>query len=140
MSIFLELFKRNSFLTIYIHISKSRNSVKKFSIDQIFFFYMFRTFQLSFFVHYVVFKCQYFWSYSRKKLISAVPSRSVRIFLIDLPILWMARPTLTCNCLYPLTQSVLLLTSRHVEFEYFNRLEKHIKNWWRQCQIDQKSN
>ena len=47
MSIFLELFMKNSFLTIYIHISKGRNSVKKLSIDQ-FFFYRFKTFQLSF--------------------------------------------------------------------------------------------
>ena len=37
ISIFLELFKKNSFLTIYIHISKGRNSLKNCSIDQIFF-------------------------------------------------------------------------------------------------------
>ena len=37
MSIFLELFKKNSFLTIYIHISKGRNSVKNCSVDQIVF-------------------------------------------------------------------------------------------------------
>ena len=50
-------------LTIYIHISKGRNSLKNCSIDQIF-FYRFKTFQ--YFFSCVVFKWQYFWSYSRK--------------------------------------------------------------------------
>ena len=36
----LELFKKNSFLTIYIHFSKSRNSLKNCSIDQIFFLHV----------------------------------------------------------------------------------------------------
>ena len=48
MSIFLELFQKNQYLTIYIHISKGRNSVKNCSIGHIF-FYRFRTFQWSFF-------------------------------------------------------------------------------------------
>ena len=37
MSIFLELFQKKLILTIYIHISKGRNSLKNCSIDQIFF-------------------------------------------------------------------------------------------------------
>ena len=58
--------RKTHFLTIYIHISKGLNSLKHCSIGQIF-FYRFRTFELSFiFVICVLFKCQYFWSYSRK--------------------------------------------------------------------------
>ena len=49
---------------IYIHISKGRNSVKNCLAR--FFFYRFRTFQLSFIVFCVVFNCQYFCSYFRK--------------------------------------------------------------------------
>ena len=63
MSIFLELFKKN-FLTIYIHILKGLNSLKIYSIDQIF-FYRFRRFHWSCFVresyHFLKFmrrKCQ----------------------------------------------------------------------------------
>ena len=37
MSIFLELFQKNSFFTIYIHISKGHKSLKNCSIDLIFF-------------------------------------------------------------------------------------------------------
>ena len=47
MSIILDLLKKNSFLIISVNISKSRNSVKNCSIDQIF-FYRFRTFHWSF--------------------------------------------------------------------------------------------
>ena len=65
MSIFLELFQKNSFLTIYIHISKGRNLINNCAIDQIF-FYRFRTFQLSFFCSCVVFKCQYFLELFKK--------------------------------------------------------------------------
>ena len=37
MSIFLELFPKKQFLTIYIHISKDLNTLKNCSIDLIFF-------------------------------------------------------------------------------------------------------
>ena len=49
----LELFKKNLFLAIYVHISKDRNSLKNCSIGQ-FFFYSFRTFQLILFVLWVL--------------------------------------------------------------------------------------
>ena len=45
------------------------------------------------FVLYVVLKCQYFWVIP-EKLISGVPHRSVGIFRIALPILWMPRTEL----------------------------------------------
>ena len=65
MSIFLELFQKNPFLTIYIHISKARNSLKSCSIHQIFFLQV-QNIPIKSFVLCVVFRCQYFWSYSRK--------------------------------------------------------------------------
>ena len=49
--------RKKPFFTIYIHISKGRNSLKDCSIDHIF-FYRFRTFQLRVFVLCVVFKCE----------------------------------------------------------------------------------
>ena len=50
VSIFLELFKKNTFLTIYIYIFQRAVTNSK-SVRLIrFFFYRFRTFQLSFFV------------------------------------------------------------------------------------------
>ena len=60
MSIFLKLFHKNPFFTIYIHISKDRNSLINCSIDQIFFstgsehsnhvFCSFRSIQMSIFL------------------------------------------------------------------------------------------
>ena len=73
MLIFFELFKKNSFLTIYIHILKGRNSVKNCSIDQIF-FYRFRTFQLSFFVLWVLSLSKNHEAKMSKNLISWRPS------------------------------------------------------------------
>ena len=50
----------------YVHISKGRNSLKNYSIDQIVFLQVQDIPIKFFFVLCVVFKCQYFWSYSRK--------------------------------------------------------------------------
>ena len=65
MSIFLELFKKKTFLTIYVHYSKCRNSLKNCSIDQIFFLQV-QNIPIKFLYSLRCIQMSIFWSYSRK--------------------------------------------------------------------------